>query len=77
MATMTKTKAQVTIEHPDWDYSLFYDLTAVNEESALVIAKEATENDLRPNEVQSVTVEVFENREQIATFKFDRHDLEA
>jgi hypothetical protein len=72
MATMTKEKALVTIEHQDWDYSHFYDLAAVNEESAFAVAKEAMENDLGPREVRSVTVKVWGSD---VKFEFDRLDL--
>jgi hypothetical protein len=76
MNATTETKALVTVEHSDWDYSHFYDLTAVNEESALAIAKEAMENDLRPREVVSVTVDVWDGTERIE-FQFDRDELRA
>jgi hypothetical protein len=72
--TETKAKALVTVEHSDWDYSHFYDLAAVNEDSALVIAREAMENDLRPSEVLSVTVDAGDDSERIE-FKFDREAL--
>jgi hypothetical protein len=75
MQTTTKEKATVTVEHSDWDYSHFYDLAAVNEESALAVAKGAVENDLRPREIWSVTIEVWESRQQVAKFHFDREEL--
>jgi hypothetical protein len=77
MATMTKEKALVTIEHEDWDYSHFYDLAETSEEAAFEVAKEAQENDLHPREVQSVTVEVRKDGKGIAKFEFDREDLRA
>jgi hypothetical protein len=75
MQVATKDKALVTVEHSDWDYSNFYDLAAVNEESALAVAKGAMENDLRPAEVRSVTVDVWDGSERIAKFEFDREEL--
>jgi hypothetical protein len=65
-------KAIVTVEHEDWDYSNLYDLSELSEEAALEIARQAAKNDVRPSEVQSVTVEV---RKQVVEFKFDRQEL--
>jgi hypothetical protein len=76
MATITKEKALVTVEHSDWDYSNFYDLPESSEGAALEIARQAAENDVRPREVRSVTVEVRKD-EGIAKFEFDREDLRA
>jgi hypothetical protein len=74
MQVATEQKALVTVEHSDWDYSGFYDLVSVGEESALAVAKEAMENDLRPYEVRSVTVKVWGSD---IRFEFDGDDLRA
>jgi hypothetical protein len=75
MATLTKEKALVTVCNGEWDYSAFYDLAEINEESALAVAQEAAQTS--QHGIHCVYVEVWEGAEKVATFGFDREELKA
>jgi hypothetical protein len=73
MATITEEKAMVTVCKGDWDYFAgFYELSDVSEESALAVAQEAAQYEMR--ELHCVWVEV--PGDASPTFRFYREDLE-